>query len=100
MWTSSFVVPSTICFNLVHKHFLCIVSVQVSKNLKDLHGPALAVVLDRLKPSGASQGGYVLNLPALFFPFSLCSLMLIYFFTQIHLNQQKQFQAVPLLEAA
>ncbi|XP_042521091.1 protein MOR1 isoform X2 [Macadamia integrifolia] len=30
----------------------------VSKNIKDLHGPALALVLERLKPSGALQDSY------------------------------------------
>lgn len=41
------------CLNI----FLISFFVQVEKILKDLQGPALALVLERLKPSGAFQGG-------------------------------------------
>jgi cytoskeleton-associated protein 5 len=33
--------------------------VQIEKILKDMHGPALALVVERLKPYGAFQGGFV-----------------------------------------
>lgn len=40
---------------LVHEHFVvCII--QVEKIVKDIHGPALALVLERLRPNGALQG--------------------------------------------
>ena len=35
---------------------------QVTKNLKDIHGPALAIVHERLKPYGAFQGLFLGNL--------------------------------------
>jgi hypothetical protein len=41
--------------------------VQIEKILKDLHGPALALVLERLKPYGAIQGGFSGNLAGFFF---------------------------------
>ena len=45
----------------VHEHFFtCIV--QVEKIARDIHGPALNLVLERLKPYGAFQGKLVGNL--------------------------------------
>lgn len=45
----------------------------MSKNLRDLHGPALALVLERLKPSGPFQGAFVVDLAG--FVFSLLFVM-------------------------
>ena len=35
---------------------------QVEKILRDIQGPALAIILERLKPFGSSQGVYFLAL--------------------------------------
>lgn len=51
--------PSLSCLN----YMLYKLHVQVTKNLKDLHGPALTLVLERLKPHGTFQGAsFILNL--------------------------------------
>lgn len=39
---------------------------QVEKLVKDIHGPALALVLERLKPYGAFQGTIVDDLASLY----------------------------------
>ena len=51
------------CLNI----FSILLFVQIEKILKDLHGPALALVLERLKPYGAIQGGFSGYLAGFFF---------------------------------
>lgn len=46
---------SLICL-LVRLVFNLFLPVQVTKNLRDIQGPALAIVIERLKPFGALQG--------------------------------------------
>lgn len=47
---------------------------QVEKIVKDIHGPALALVLERLKPYSAFQGKLVWYLALLYL--ILCNLMI------------------------